>query len=101
MPSIRQIAALVVLVTFIVFVAQNLGEATIHFLGWKASTSMALPLIAAYLLGGLSGRPLFRLVRSERKRERERLAKEAAAAKKTSQARDDLAAAVKPGGDGS
>ena len=92
MPSIRQIAALLVLAAFILFVAQNLGEASVSFLSWKATTSMALPLIAAYLLGALSGRPLFRMVRKERKREREQLAKRAAETAKSEAEAAKLAA---------
>ena len=62
-------SAFIVLVvcTLVLFVVQNLGSVEINFLGWTMEGSLAVPVLAGYVFGGLTARPIWRLVRGQRK----------------------------------
>ena len=50
----------------LIFVVQNLGSAKIRFLTWKWNLPVAIPVIFAYAVGGLSGRWVFRFLNARR-----------------------------------
>ena len=81
-------SALVVLVvcTLVLFVAQNLGSVEINFLGWTMEGSLAVPVLAGYIFGGLTARPIWRLVRGQRKARKVREKAEKVAQKKLQEA---------------
>ena len=83
-PMEKLYSALVVLVTgiLVVFVVQNLGSVKINFLGWSMEGSLAVPVLAGYIFGGLTVRPIWRLVRGQRKARKTREKAEKAAQKK-------------------
>jgi uncharacterized integral membrane protein len=64
---LKLIVLLAILALLVVFAVQNTKPATVRFLGWSAEMSLAFPLLAAYVLGGLTGRLLVRLFRSWRR----------------------------------
>lgn len=82
MEKIGSVLSILVVCTLAVFVVQNLGSVEIHFLGWTLSVSVAVPVLAAYLFGGVTGRPLWRLSRGQRKARKTRLKAEKVAAQK-------------------
>ena len=47
------IVGFLVLIVLLVFIAQNTGSATFHFLGWSWSLPLGVALLAAAVLGGL------------------------------------------------
>ncbi len=59
--------SLLVVAVLLVFVAQNLHSTEVQFLIWNARLSLAVPILGAYVLGGLSARSLFRLLNGQRK----------------------------------
>jgi uncharacterized integral membrane protein len=67
MRRIGTMLSLLLLTALVVFVVQNLGSVRIRFLGWGASLSLAAPVLLAYLLGGITMRPILRLMRKQRK----------------------------------
>ncbi len=81
-------SALVVLVvcTLVLFVVQNLGSVEINFLGWTMEGSLAVPVLAGYIFGGLTARPIWRLVRGQRKARKVREKAEKVAQKKLQEA---------------
>jgi uncharacterized integral membrane protein len=87
-------SALVVLVvcTLVLFVVQNLGSVEINFLGWTMEGSLAVPVLAGYVFGGLTARPIWRLVRGQRKARKTKEQAEKAAMKKLKEATTSEAA---------
>ena len=59
--------SLLLITALVVFVVQNLGSVRIRFLGWGTSLSLAAPVLLAYALGGMTARPVVRLMRKQRK----------------------------------
>jgi uncharacterized integral membrane protein len=64
---LKLILLLAIVALVALFAVQNYKPATVHFLAWSAEMSLALPLLAAYVLGGLTGRLVVRLFRSWRR----------------------------------
>ena len=82
MAKIGSVLSILVVCTLVVFVVQNLGSVELRFLGWTMSVSVAVPVLAAYLFGSITGRPLWRLFRGQRKARKTRLKSEKAAERK-------------------
>jgi uncharacterized integral membrane protein len=78
--------SVLVIFTLLLFVVQNLSSVEIHFLVWTMDGSLAVPVIAAYLIGGISARPLWRLFRGQRKAHKVKVKAEKAAEKKLHEA---------------
>lgn len=47
------IVGFLVLIVLLIFIAQNTGSGTFHFLGWSWSLPLGVALLAAAVLGGL------------------------------------------------
>jgi uncharacterized integral membrane protein len=47
------IVGFLVLIVLLIFIAQNTGSGTFHFLGWSWSLPLGIALLAAAVLGGL------------------------------------------------
>ena len=82
MAKIGSVLSILVVCTLVVFVVQNLGSVEIRFLGWTMNVSVAVPVLAAYLFGSVTGRPLWRLFRGQRKARKTRLKAEKVAERK-------------------
>ncbi len=67
MKKIASILSLLVLIALLVFVIQNLRATTLQFLIWETKMSLAVPILGAYVLGGLTARSLYRLLNGQRK----------------------------------
>ena len=67
MRKLASIASLFLVAALVVFVIQNLHTAKLQFFVWEASMSLAVPILGAYVLGGLTARSLFRLLNGQRK----------------------------------
>jgi uncharacterized integral membrane protein len=69
----RIVSALSVLIVAIVvvFAVQNLGVVEVRFLFWSTEVSLAVPMIGAYLLGGLTLRRVLRLLAKNRQNRKE------------------------------
>lgn len=67
MKKLASILSLVLVLVLFVFVVQNLGTTKVNFLAWEWKMSLAAPVLGAYILGGLTFRPLFRLLNGQRK----------------------------------
>ena len=90
MKRIAQFISLVFIVSLLVFVVQNLSEVDLRFATWEWRMTLAAPVVAAYILGTLTGRSIWRLfsgMRKQRKIER-KVHKEAEAALKEKQRRE-------------
>ncbi len=59
--------AMVLLGLVVVFVVQNLQAVEMRFIVWATEVSLALPLLAAFLIGGLTGKPILRFLNNQRK----------------------------------
>lgn len=73
MKRIAQLLSLLFLLSLFVFVVQNLNEVDLRFATWEWRMTLAAPVVAAYLLGTLTGRSIWRLfsgLRKQRKIER-------------------------------
>ena len=68
MKKLASIFSLFVLLTLLVFVVQNLNATELQFLFWESKMSLAIPILGAYVVGGLTARSLFRLLNGQRKR---------------------------------
>ena len=81
MKKLASALSLFVLVVLLVFVVQNLHATELQFLVWDWEMSLAVPILGAYILGGLTARSLYRLLNRQRKqRGTERKAKKEAEA---------------------
>lgn len=81
MKKLASALSLVVVVGLLVFVVQNLHATELQFLIWNSKLSLAVPIVGAYVLGGLTARSLYRLLNGQRKqRGTERKAKKQAEA---------------------
>lgn len=90
MKRIAQLLSLLFLLSLFVFVVQNLNEVDLRFATWEWRMTLAAPVVAAYVLGALSGRSIWRLfsgLRKQRKIER-KVHKQAEAALKEKQLRE-------------
>lgn len=67
MKTIKFALALALIAAFVVFVLQNLETVKLQFVTWEIELSLALPLMAAYLLGALTFRAMFRFLNNRRK----------------------------------
>ena len=67
MRKIKLVLALLLLAVLIVFVVQNLQSVELRFIVWSTSLSLALPLMIAFLAGGLTARPILRFLNNQRK----------------------------------
>ncbi len=54
------------LALLLLFIVQNLQEVELSFLGWNGTFTLAAPIIVAYGLGGLTARPIWRFLNSQR-----------------------------------
>ncbi len=81
MKKLASALSLIVVLVLLVFVVQNLDATKLQFLVWDWKMSLAVPILGAYVLGGLTARSLYRLLNGQRKqRSTERKAKKMAAA---------------------
>ena len=81
MKKLASALSLVVVLVLLVFVVQNLHATELQFLVWDWKMSLAVPIVGAYILGGLTARSLYRLLNRQRKqRGTERKAKKEAEA---------------------
>ncbi len=79
MKKIKLVAAALLLAALVLFLLQNLRMIEVSFLLWSAELPIALPLIAAFFVGGLAARPLIRFLKGQRRvRKDERAAGKAA-----------------------
>ena len=67
MKGIKFGIALIILVAFIAFVVQNLSTVEVKFLTSSKKLSLAVPIVAAYLVGGFTARPILRFLNDQRK----------------------------------
>jgi len=67
MKTVKTALALLIVAGFVTFVVQNLGEAPVTFLVWEGSYSLAIPIVGAYLIGGLTARTVARFFNGLRK----------------------------------
>jgi len=59
--------AIALLGLVVMFVLQNLQAIEMRFVVWSTEVSLALPLLAAFVIGGLTGRPVLRFLNNQRK----------------------------------
>ncbi|MCP4445113.1 MAG: hypothetical protein GY811_07190 [Myxococcales bacterium] len=67
MRKLASFFSLVVVLGLLVLVAQNLHTTELQFLIWGWKMSLAVPIVCAYALGGLTARSLYRLLNGQRK----------------------------------
>ena len=67
MEGIKFGVALIVLVAFIVLVVQNLSTVAVKFLTSSKKLSLAVPIVAAYLVGGFTARSILCFLNDQRK----------------------------------
>jgi len=67
MKKLASVLSLVVVLGLLVFVVQNLHATELQFLVWDWKMSLAVPIVGAYILGGLTARSLYRLLNGQRK----------------------------------
>lgn len=92
MKKIKLIAALVLLIAIVVFSVQNLAAVEVKFLVWRSSLPLAIPILAAFFIGGLAARPVLRFLNGQRRvrAEDKRTAKAAEKAAKKQALSDSL-----------
>lgn len=74
--------AITLILLLLVFVVQNLNAVELSFLHLSGEITLAGPILAAYLLGGLTARPISRFLNGQRlARKQERKSDKAAATK--------------------
>lgn len=67
MKKIASILSIAILLSLFIFVIQNLSATQVTFLVWEWEMSLAVPIVGAYVFGGLSARRIYRLLSSQRK----------------------------------
>ena len=67
MKKLASVLSLIVVLGLLVFVVQNLHATELQFLVWDWKMSLAVPIVGAYVLGGLTARSLYRLLNGQRK----------------------------------
>lgn len=88
MKTIKFTFAVALIAAFVLFVVQNLDTVSLQFVTWEVELSLAVPLVAAYLLGALTLRAVLRFFNNRRKDRK--------VDKKVAAARREGAAAPKP-----
>ena len=98
MRRIRLVLSLAFVAALVVFVVQNLESVKLSFLTWESSMSLAVPVIAAYVAGAVSGKPLWRMLRRQREEQKaQKKATQDAQKKAEAQAKQDAAAQATSG----
>ncbi len=89
MKKVKLVAATILLASLVLFLLQNLNTTEVKFLVWKTELSVAIPILAAFFIGGVGARPMIRFLngqRRERKRDRKAAKRAAKAAKNAAHA---------------
>jgi uncharacterized integral membrane protein len=67
MKTLKLVIAGLLLVAMLLVIGQNLATVELAFLAWTIDLPIAVPVVLAFVLGALLGRPLFRFFRAERR----------------------------------
>lgn len=95
MKKIGQLVSLLFVVSLLVFVIQNLDPVDLRFASWTWKMTLAAPVVAAYVLGSLTGRSIWRLMNSQRRqRKTDRKAQKAAEVALEEKHKQEVAAAA-------
>ncbi len=90
MKTIKLLFAFLLVAALILFAAQNLTPVSLQFLIWRAELSLAIPVLGAYLVGGITARALLRFLNQRRKDRKQGRLERRAAQERAAQVRHEV-----------